>query len=280
MPENVVGNQGASPVPEGSTGPQDPQGASSRVQERIQQLTREREEAKRGFSEARSELGSVRQEVEQLRELIQQSIQGGRQSDESGSPQSWGDVPTKDLNEALSSEFLQERPEMFRAALEEKVRRMTDRAVSGALEKFGSGMQERQTMREAQQQVRSQIAREFGSEVGNPESELYKAADRLYGEKLARLDQLYPGKGREMIERDPWSEYDCFRQASIQLGSVPRDKFEELSSQLQRQNRIRSMESGISGALYANNDRASDLKRGDVKSAIRKTGILRSFRED
>lgn len=239
------------------------------AQSRIQQLVRERNEAREAWEKLNSDHHALREEVAELRGAVTRAGDGGNNGmTEDGEIRSWSDVPDGALSKAFQMGLQSDTPETAFQAVVERVRRDLSKHGDEVLNK---GRQEIEA-REYQSRVEQRIMSDFGDEAANPDSELVRRA----GAYANSFRQRY---GKDALDRMPDLAHTAFMLADrdVNSGSI-KDRMAQLERENESFRRRLSVEPGMPpGAQKAPDEYHELLKQGNVKGALRSLRSVRSF---
>lgn len=185
-------------------------------------------------------------------------------------PNSWGDLDDKQLDQAIAHGISESKPETVTAAINEKVARAAAMAAKSA---HGVSTREYEEAK-LKDTIRAQIHAEFGQEATNEDSSLYQAADRHYAALCARY-------GKETVKANPDMTRYAFTLADRELHAGERDQAKQVAQENERLKRQMQLErGGVLPGVPRSQESADALAKGDLKGAIRGLGIFKDVKQD
>jgi hypothetical protein len=258
--------QPGSPGPTGGASPSAPAAgekpskpASPGRDERIDQLTREKYEYKMKWEQASARLEDLAGEVQALKEQVTAAPRPASTSN--GTPSSLADLADADLDRVIQ-QGSNENPEAFALAIRELQRRTAEQAMKGASKHTEQQIElERDRLR-----TQAQIQKQFGDNAWDPNGELYKRADRIYGEMIAEAEARFGrGKGRSTIESMPSVQRRCFELADRELRHKELDELPTLRRELELRKQQEALFTGNARPVERDENFKDALKRKDRK---------------
>lgn len=254
------------PAGEGSSPSQSAPGAekpgSGGVQERINELTRQRKEAQERERLQAQENQDLRERLSRLEGQVSSKSQEGQR----GIPSSYAELTDTELHEAYKNAFESQSANTAYLAQQEMMRRAAEKSAAQALEKGHTQLRADQY----RSSVHQRILQEFGEDASNPESSLYQRAMQ-YAQAVTQQH------GRDAFDKNPDLGYQVYLQAERDLSRGLKDEMATLRQEMERLKRQQSLETGASAAARISNESAEALQRRDIKGAIRNLGVVRSF---
>ena len=238
-----------------------PEGVSERAQARFKALLAER-------NQLRDQVSSFAQGAASL----EQKLSGSAREEPKRDPKSWSEVPETDLMAVLKSGASAD-PNQFGAAIDEIIERRVNQQLELKAEDL-MGKVRGQTLKE---QIQAKIATDFGADAMNQESALFQRADAYYIDKIKRIERMHPGRGREMVNADPYVELECFERAQADITRVDKTEVEKLRQELEMAKRAASGERGNMSNVAPTEEYNTALKERDYKKAIRSLRTSRAY---
>ena len=242
--------------------------ARTNAQARIDELAAQKAHWQQKFKAAEGALNDTRERLARLEGRVDATPAAPH-----GKVGSWTDMDDRQLDEAIGWSQENQSKEALAQAINEKIRRATERASKQSVQDSQKQFEQATYLRD----VHTKIVTDFGPDAFDETSALYQAADR----HMAAYVQRY---GKDAVRDDPDKLYDAFLRAERQI-RTPSER--ERLSKLEQENaaltqRASLLERGgaIGLAPKPSDEVMERLKAHDTKGAIRALGLTRSMTAD